>query len=287
MRTLVHKSKSASIRTEDRVVAFSNPARIGSLLLVLWIALPPTGSTALAEKVTECTVDAFCYCVDSELRGMITQKVEYARTLIANEKANGKAVGYLSIPISTVGGAYFNVNVRVAAQVKERVENRLGVHAAWLLNTAGKDGALPPNATGADYMLMWTKVLEGDDGLGALDFIYFVGPSDFARYFELDGTADMEKLESYYDSLAKTDPGLKDIDKRTFRDYYALRASVSYSYGSHDEWNIVRAINQKRREADAKSGISKQMGVFFDGKPLSPGLFEAPVANGNAGACRN
>ncbi len=96
----------------------------------------------------------------------------------------------------------------------------------------------------------------------------------------------MEKLEDYYDSLAKTDEGVKAVSKRAFRDYYALRASVAYSYGSHDEWNIVRAINQKRRAADPKSGIATQMGIFFDGQPVAPGLFEAPIAAGDADACR-
>jgi hypothetical protein len=261
--------------------------RLGSALTLAWGALLLTAPAARAEKVTECTADAFCYCVDTELRGAISEKVDYIRGLIAAQKAKGKAVGYLSIPISTVGGAYFNINTRVAGEVKERVENRLGIHAAWLLNTAAKEVALPSNATGADYMLMWTKVLEGGDGLGDLDFVYFVGPSDFALHFGLDGTADMEKLESYYDSLSKTDKGLKDVDKRAFRDYYALRASVAFSYGSHDEWDIVRAINQKRRDADSTAGIARQMGVFFDGKPVPPGLFETTVAAGDAGACRN
>jgi hypothetical protein len=38
---------------------------------------------------------------------------------------------------------------------------------------------------------------------------------------------------------APTDPELKKVDKTTFRNYDALRACVSLSYGSHDEWNIV------------------------------------------------
>jgi hypothetical protein len=71
------------------------------------------------------------------------------------------------------------------------------------------------------------------------------------------------------------------------RDYCALRASVAFSYGSHDEWNIVRVINQKRHDADSKTGIARQMGVFFDGKPVPPGLFETAVAAGDARACRN
>ena len=46
-------------------------------------------------------------------------------------------------------------------------------------------------------MLMWTRILEGDRGLGEdFDFIYFAGPTDFAAYFGLTGTADMEKIEA-------------------------------------------------------------------------------------------
>jgi len=242
---------------------------------------------ATAATVTACTSDAFCYCVNADLIAAIDEKVAVIRRLIAEQKAQGKAVGYLSIPLSTAAGSYFNVNAKVAAEVKDRVEARLGPHAAWLLNPGAKDFALPSNARGADYMLMWTKVLEGGDGLGEFDFVYFVGPSDFARHFGLDGNGDMERLEAYYDNLAKTDDGLKSVDKRSFRDYYALRASVVYSYGSHDEWNIVRAVNERRRDADGKTGIAKQMGVFFNGRAVAPGLFEVPVAPGDAGACRS
>ena len=80
------------------------------------------------------------------------------------------------------------------------------------------------------------------------------------------------------------DPNLGKIDKKSFREYYTLRASVSFSLGSHDEWNIVRAINEARR-ADKDYGIARQLGVFYDGRPVAPGLFETPIAAGDAGAC--
>lgn len=95
----------------------------------------------------------------------------------------------------------------------------------------------------------------------------------------------MRILEEYYDEHSRTDPELKKIDKAMFRNYYGLRASVSFSYGSHDEWNIVRSINQKRRDADGKSGLSAQLGVMFGGYPAAPGLFDASVVAGNAHAC--
>jgi hypothetical protein len=70
----------------------------------------------------------------------------------------------------------------------------------------------------------------------------------------------------------------------TQTEYYALRASVAFSFGSLDEWNIVRAINAARR-ASKDYGLARQLGVFFDGGPAAPGLYETPVAPVTAGAC--
>ncbi|UFZ08072.1 hypothetical protein LQG66_18045 [Bradyrhizobium ontarionense] len=257
-----------------------------ALRAAVWgLAFAAPAGPARAEQVTECTRGGFCYCVNAELRGAIQQNIADIRAMIAAERAKGKAIGYLSIPISTVAGSYFGENVKIAAEIKERVEDRLGVHAAWLLNTAGTTVTLPPGAAGADYMLMWTNVLEGSSGLGDFDFVYFAGPSDFARHFAFDGKADLEKLEAFYDAAVKTDPELKKVDRRAFRDYYGLRASVAYSYGSHDEWDIVRAINEKRVAA-SNFGIARQIAVLFDAMPAAPGLFETGVAAGNAGACK-
>jgi hypothetical protein len=43
------------------------------------------------------------------------------------------------------------------------------------------------------------------------------------------GRADMAKPERYYDGHAKTDAGLRAINKTDFRNYYGLPASVSFS----------------------------------------------------------
>jgi hypothetical protein len=252
-------------------------------LLTAFIAMGV--AAACADTATECTLAKFCYCVDVGLKGVIDQQVTAIRETIAKQKAQGKAIGYMSIPISTIAGSYYGVNVKVGAEVKERVESRFGPNDAWILNPGAVQAGLPPGASGADYMLMWTKVLEGRTGLGEdFDFVYFVGPSEFARHFSLDGRADMERLDDYYDGLVKTDPDLAKIDKKSFREYYALRASVAFSLGSHDEWNIARAINEARR-ASKDYGIARQLGVFFDGRPVAPGLFETPIAAGDAGAC--
>ncbi len=255
-------------------------------LFAVVLALAAT-APARADNVTECTLGRFCYRVNSDLRATIDQRVAYIRDLLGAQRAQNKAVGYMSVPISTVGGSYFAVNVKVAAEVKERVEDRFGSGMAWILNPAAKDVALPQNATGADYMLMWTQVLEGKTGLGEdFAFVYFVGPSEFARHFSLDGHGDMQKLDAYYDALAKTDPELAaKVDRKSFREYYALRASMAFSFGSHDEWNIVRAINERRR-SDGSYGISRQLAVLFDGRAVAPGLFETPIAPGMAGECK-
>src|SRR5882724_3201283 len=153
-----------------------------------------TGPVARAEVSTECSSNALCYCVQNDLKSVIATRVDEIRARIATQREQGKSIGYLSIPISTAAGSYFGVNIKVAARTKERVEERFGPRSLWLLNTAAKEFSLPGAAKGADYMLMWTRVLEGNDGLGRdFDFIYFTGPTDFAQYFSLDGHADLEK----------------------------------------------------------------------------------------------
>jgi hypothetical protein len=59
---------------------------------------------------------------------------------------------------------------------------------------------------------------------------------------------------------------------------------VAYSYGSHDEWNIARLINVRRRGA-TDFGIANQLAIFFDGQPQSPGGYEDPTAPGDTGRC--
>jgi hypothetical protein len=102
----------------------------------------------------------------------------------------------------------------------------------------------------------------------------------------------MEKIEAYFDDRLAHDPQLQDavkknqVSKRTFRDYYALRASVSFSYGSHDEWNIARMLNERRR-GTADFGIGSQLGIMYDGRSAAPGEFDASVAGGDVGRCIN
>src|SRR5689334_20649145 len=207
------------------------------------IAMLAAGS-AHAGKVTECAKVGICYCVNDELKSLIGTRVERFRQMIADQRKAGKSVGYLSVPLTSTGGGNFNVNREVAESAKAAIEKRYGADFLWVLNPATKDADLP-KGSGADYMLMWTSVLEGADGLGDFDLVFFAGPQEFARYFGFDGNADMAKLDAYFDKRAKSDPEFEQaiqggLTKVAFRKYYALRASASVSRGAHDEWNIVR-----------------------------------------------
>ena len=99
-----------------------------------------------------------------------------------------------------------------------------------------------------------------------------------------------KKIDAYFERRLATDPNLKKavdekkVSKRTFRDYYALRASVAFSLGSHDEWNIARLLNERRRGVEA-FGIPNQLSIFFDGQPVNPGNFETAAASGDVGRC--
>jgi hypothetical protein len=245
----------------------------------------------LAGKTTECTKIAICYCGNGDLKELIDAKVAMFRNVLAAERSAGKAIGYMSVPLSTIGGGFFNVNMEVAAAAKAQLERRFGSGQVWILNP-GVPEANIPNGLGADYMLMWTQVLEGKGGLGEdFDFVYFVGPQDFARYFGLDGSADMQKIESFFDKRLATDADLKravdkGLTRSAFRNYYALKASVAFSKGAHDEWNIIRALNERRR-ADDRFGIANQIAVLFDGAGLTPASLEAPTSEGYAGKCVN
>jgi len=264
----------------------NRPLAAITLATAALLALAP--SMAHAAKATECTKLGVCYCVNEELRAAIATKVEAFRRIIGEQRKAGKAVGYLSIPLTSTGGGNFNVNRDVAQGAKAAIEKRYGADFVWVLDPTTPDADLP-RGTGADYMLLWASVLEGPDGLGDFDFVFFAGPQDFARYFALDGNADMAKLDAYFDRRAKSDPDFEKtiqsgLSRAAFRNYYALRASASVSRGAHDEWNIVRAINERRR-TDSKLGTGSQIPMLFDGRALAPPEAEAPASEGYVGKC--
>ena len=266
----------------------NGPAYAIAVLLAGIVAL--TCESASAAKATECTKINVCYCVDTDLRGAIDAKVARFRQLLAEQRKAGKLVGYMSVPLSPAGGGNFDVNKEVAESAKGAIEKRFGAEQIFVLNPGGGESDLPKGASGADYMLMWTTLLEGPNGLGEdIDFVYFVGPQDFARYFAFDGSGDMAKIDQFFDKRVKANPGFekaaKDgLSKTAFRNYYALKASTAFSRGSHDEWNIIRSVNERRRN-DAKYGIANQLPVLFDGQGIAPSAWETAVADGYVGKC--
>ena len=261
---------------------------LGTSVFALAVAAVSWHVAANAAKTTECTKAGICYCVNEDLKPTIQSKVDRFRQLLADQRKAGKAVGYLSVPLTSTGGGNFNVNKEVAESAKLAVEKRFGADAVWVLNPGTLDADLPKGA-GADYMLMWASLLEGADGFGDFDFVYFAGPQDFARYFGFDGNADMTKLDAYFDKRVKVDPEFEKavqngLTKPAFRKYYGLRASASVSRGAHDEWNIFRLINERRR-ADGKFGTGNQIPVLFDGRGIAPADSEAAVSEGYVGKC--
>jgi hypothetical protein len=260
-----------------------------AVLSLAAVALPAVA--AEPTKSSECTKIGICYCVSSEIKPAIEEKIARFRVLIAEQHKAGKSVGYLSVPLSPAGGGYFNINAEVAEKAKQAIEKRFGAEFVWVLNPGMAESNLPKSASGADYMLMWTSILEGVDGLGQdFDFVYFAGPQDFARLFELDGTGDMAKIDQYFDRRAKSDPEFDKavkagLTKTAFRNYYALKASSAFSRGAHDEWNIIRVINERRR-TDPKLGVPNQLPVLFDGRGVPAADAETVVSEGYVGKCK-
>lgn len=260
------------------------PAALACAMLVA-VAAPD----ARAAKVTACGKVAVCYCMNDEHKAAIDGRVERLRQIVAEQRKAGKAIVYLSIPLAPAGGGNFDVNREVAESIKQAVEARFGAEFVYVMNPAMADADLPRGAGGAEYMVMWTAVLEGADGLGDFDAAYFAGPRDFARFFGFDGSNDMAKLDAYFDKRAAANPGFaKAVDggltKAAFRRYYGLRASATVSRGAHDEWNIFRLINDKRR-ADARIGAPGQIAILYDGASVAPPQVEALVADGYVGKC--
>ena len=158
---------------------------------------------------------------------------------------------------------------------------------------------------GGDYMRMWTRVLveDGGDNVGGLfTAFYFLSPIDVQRFFGQNATSTLSAAaEEYftrqyalnaefrdYFSLEGAD-GTRPTDwqvawqqrRDAFIRFYTMRASAMFSLGSHDEWNILVALN-KQRIANPKYQIGEQITAYFDGKQVDPGAAEAPISPGYA-----
>lgn len=171
--------------------------------------------------------------------------------------------------------------------------------------------------SGGDYLRMWTKVLVEDDvdNLGRnFDAFYFLGPSDVFSFFTESGSQSMTAgIQAYFARRFVSEASFRDsfsipgIDwgkpkpasepdperdawgqqRANFLRFYGLRASANFSLGSHDEWAILRLVNEGRRKKSATAtmldgDVGQQMAAFFDGKQVSLSATEVPISKGYA-----
>ena len=187
------------------------------------------------------------------------------------------------------------------------------LHAAELSRERGEEVDIdrlfaesPP--TGGDYMRMWTRVLVedgADDDGGRWDVFYFLAPSDVHAFFTESGARSWTAgVEDYFARKHAMDPAFREAFTPPFRDdgawlegpaeevewarrreaffrYYTVRAGVNFSLGSHDEWNIWRLLNDRRRERLSR-GIAHQIAGYFEGRQVDPAGFVGPTAPGYA-----
>jgi hypothetical protein len=250
---------------------------LGGLLACIGIA---EAQTCRAPAVVVDTALGMKYCADPAFSSIVDTWVQRLRQDARTARQAGRLVIYMSTPISPRGGGVEKVNVEIAAAVKTRLQKAYGA-GVWILDPGVYQmpsvGTKPPG--GGDYMVMFTRVLAGDDGAGRdFDMVHFTGPGDMRAFFGCVGEDLTGCLAHWLTARAATDPDLKRVEdnpdtRRAFLRYYAMRASSSYSAGAHDEWNIFVKINRKR-------GLGDQIAMFFDGRPLSPAEMETEIAAG-------
>jgi hypothetical protein len=165
-------------------------------------------------------------------------------------------------------------------------------------------------AKGGDYMRMWTRVLVEDDRDGGVHLgrrfaaFYFLGAEDVQKFFRQNGESSLTTgIHEYFARKLATDMDFRtnflgpftapdgtpvtgdavvaEADKRRneFFRYYGVRASVNYSRGSHDEWNIWQMLNAERRK---RLNLGEQIAGFFAGEQIPPAATEFPVSPGYA-----
>jgi hypothetical protein len=156
---------------------------------------------------------------------------------------------------------------------------------------------------GGDYMRMWVRVLVEDDQReqsdqmedkvdlsagGMFDSFYFLGPTDGQAFFS-SGRRDSltQSIEGYFARKytsdwefkrqfdvgiddPKKDPAAWERARRRFYRFYALRASVGFSLGCRDEWNIMVKLNRHRREVRDAYGPGEEIACWFDGRQVNP-----------------
>ncbi len=255
-------------------------AVVAALSLLLGAAAAPAADCS-APKVLVSTTVGIRYCVDPAFDGVVASHVQRIRQEVRARRQAGKLIVYASTPISPRGGGHVETNLEIAASVKSRLEKEYG-GAVWVLDPGRYQmpdvGGKAPG--GAEYMVMWTGVLAGEDGMGRdFDMAHFTGPGDMRAFFGCGRDDVTGCIERYVTTRAAADERFRrsiagdPARRQAFLRYYALRASSAYSSGAHDEWNIVVRINRKRP-------IGEQVAVFFDGRPASPAEMEIEASPG-------
>jgi len=254
---------------------------IAVLLLVActWLGPGPVVSAeCLPPRARVATVVGLALCIDPSFEAAIGAQVEKVRGEIGPQREAGKLILYLSTPVGAQKGGRERIDLEVAKAVKTRLERELG-DRVWVLNPHQYPlSPLEGRTPGPDeHMLLWTYVLAGRDGLGRdLDMAYFTGPSDVRAYFgcgrrDLLGclarwiTARMASDEAFREEVEGS-PGAEAALLR----YYGAGGSSAQSKIGHDEWNIFSRINRRRP-------LEEQIGMFFDGRALSPAEIETSV----------
>ena len=240
-------------------------------------ALASQSGAANAAKVTDCTKAGLCYCVNDEHKSAIAAKIEKFRQILAEQRKAGKAVVYLSVPLTSAGGGNFNVNAEVAEATKEAIEKRLGANYVYVLNPGTPDADLPKGSTGTEYMVMWTAAARGPRrprrlrrrlvrraaGLRPLLPLRRQQRHGEARRLLRQARAVPSRLR---ESRAKA-----ASPRRPSASYYALRASSTVSRGAHDEWNIFRLHQRQAPRADRKIRDTRARSrSLFDGQGVAP-----------------
>jgi len=102
-------------------------------------------------------------------------------------------------------------------------------------------------------MYMWTQILEAGRATARISTSSTSPPCGLCAILRLDRHWEAESHRRLLRQRLASDAGLKDaveankIGQGGFRNYYSLRASISFSFGSHDEWNISHLLNERRR----------------------------------------
>jgi hypothetical protein len=151
----------------------------------------------------------------------------------------------------------------------------------------------------------------------SFDAFYFIGPRDVHEFFVTSGSTLTAGIQEYFSRKFATDSDFRDyfsvtginwgrpiaktsvssaqsnlrsqweIARGDFFRYYAVRASATFSLGSHDEWLILKLLNEKRRDSSRKpkefmvdGDVAEQIAGFFDGVQINMSSTELGVSRG-------